>query len=195
MKRVFFLILALMLLLSGCGGQKPLPEDWDASWTVVSDRLAAEPLEGFELKEINTALAVSGIYYATWASGEAREHVNEEGEEAQIFDAQVYVLSQDFRNAEAARKEASGWTERAGTIYQVGEPEILTLNGQEFTLLPLLSGHPRQREAGISGRFLPLPGRSPVRIFIIEIAVVIGLSGQFAGRQVFNFSQTRPVNV
>lgn len=140
MKRVFSLILALMLLLSGCGGQKPLPEDWDASWTVVSDRLAAEPLEGFELKEINTALAVSGIYYATWASGEAREHVNEEGEEAQIFDAQVYVLSQDFRNAEAARKEASGWTERAGTIYQVGEPEILTLNGQEFTLLPLLSG-------------------------------------------------------
>ena len=49
MKRVFSLILALMLLLSGCGGQKPLPEDWDASWTVVSDRLAAEPLEGFEL--------------------------------------------------------------------------------------------------------------------------------------------------
>ena len=57
------------------------------------------------------------------------------------------------------------------------------------------TGHPSQREAGISGRFLPLSGRGPVRIFIIEITVVIGLSGQFAGRQVFNFSQTRPVNV
>ncbi len=140
MKRAFFLILALMMLLSGCAKQAVLPEDWEADWTVVSSRLAAEPLEGFELKEINDALAVSGIYYATWASGKAREHVNEEGETAEVYDAQVYVLSQDFRNADAARKEAGGWTERAGTIYQVGEPEILTLNDQEFTLLPLLSG-------------------------------------------------------
>ncbi|GDN74014.1 hypothetical protein BvCmsKSP091_01204 [Escherichia coli] len=72
---------------------------------------------------------------------------------------------------------------------------ITFIKPRQQRLLPLLSGHPRQREAGISGGFLPLPGRGPVRIFIIEITVVIGLSGQFAGRQVFNFSQTRPVNV
>ena len=140
MKRIFCLIFALMLLFSGCAGQQSLPESWDESWTVVSPGLAAEPLEGFEPKELNTALAVSGIYYATWAAGETREHVNEEGETAQVFDAQIYVLSQNFRSAEAAGKEAAAWTERAGTVYQLGETEILTLNGQEFTLLPLLSG-------------------------------------------------------
>lgn len=138
MKRVLFLIFAL-LLLSGCGSQPALPEDWEADWTVVSPRLAAEPLEGFTLMEINDALSVSGIYYATWTAGEAREHINEEGETAKVFDAQVYVLSQEFRSSEAARREAESWTERAGTIYQVGEIEKLTVNGQEFTLLPLLS--------------------------------------------------------
>ncbi len=59
---------------------------------------------------------------------------------------------------------------------------IAFIKPRQQRLLPLLSGHPRQREAGISGRFLPLPGRSPVCIFIIEIAVVIGLSGRLAGR-------------
>lgn len=74
-------------------------------------------------------------------------------------------------------------------------PDIPFIKPRQQRLLPLLCGFPRQREAGISGGFLPLSGRGPVRIFIIKITVVIGLSSQFAGRQVFNFSQTRPVNV
>lgn len=142
MKRCFLcLTLAVAILLSGCGtAAQELPAGWEADWTVVSPLLAVEPFENYTLNESNDALYVSGIYYATWVTGEARPHTNEDGESAEIFDGQIYVLVQEFRNSDSAKSNAAQWIAREKQSYDTDEEFTVTCGEQEFTILPLLSG-------------------------------------------------------
>lgn len=141
MRRYFLcLVLAIATLFSGCGAAaEELPADWEADWTVVSPLLAVEPFENYTLHESNDALYVSGIYYATWVTGEARPHTNEDGESAEIFDAQIYVLVQEFRSADSAGSNAAQWIAREKQSYDTDEEFYVTCGDQEFTILPLRS--------------------------------------------------------
>lgn len=141
MKKAFLcLVLITVLLCGGCGAQQVLPEDWEEDWTVVCPTLAVEPFEGFTLYESNDALYLSGIYYATWVAGEARPHTNEEGEEAEVFDAQIYVILQEYRNSDSAAAGISQWTAREKQTFEAGEEYAAICADQEFTILPLLRG-------------------------------------------------------
>lgn len=140
-KRLLCTALMIVLLLSGCSAaQKEVPADWEESWTVVAPLLAVEPLNDFRLNESNDALYASGIYYATWVTGESRPHTNEDGEAAEIFDGQIYVLVQKFQNADSAKSCVGQWTAREKQNYAFGEEFEVTCGDQEFTVLPLLSG-------------------------------------------------------
>lgn len=139
-KHVFCLLLITALLLSGCGAKQELPADWKEDWTVLCPLLAVEPMEGFSLREINDALYLNGIYYATWVTGDPRSHTNEDGEEAEIFDGQIYVILQEYRSADSASSGIAQWLTREKQTYGTGEEAAITCSGQEFTLLPLLSG-------------------------------------------------------
>lgn len=141
MKRIVIVMLSLTLLLSGCTGSQPeLPADWLPEWTVVSPLLAAEPVEGFVLQENNDALSSEGIYYATWSFGTAREHTNEDGEKAQAYDAQIYLILKKCRSEEKAAEETDAWKGLEKQNYTLGEPVSALCAGQEFTVLPLLQG-------------------------------------------------------
>ena len=139
-KRILAFVMLFALLLSGCGAKQELPADWEESWTVVSPLLAVEPMEGFSLHEINDALYLNGIYYATWVTGAPRSHTNEDGEEAEIFDGQLYVILQEYRSADSASSGIAQWLTREKQTYETGEEDSITCSGQEYTLLPLLSG-------------------------------------------------------
>lgn len=141
MKRIVPVLLVFFLILSGCGGQEPQrPAQWEESWIMVSPLLAVETPEEYALNEANDTLSVSGIYYATWVTGDERNHTNEDGESAMVYDAQIYVLVQEFRTNEKAIKEATQWAERAKQSYETAPVNTLEQDGQQYTLLPLLSG-------------------------------------------------------
>lgn len=140
MKKRVFCLLLIALILSGCGNQQERPADWAENWTVVCPVLAVEPLDGFTLHESNDALYLSGIYYATWITGDARSHTNEEGEDADIFDGQIYVIVQEYKSMDSAKNGIAQWTTREKQTYETGEQVSVTCSGQEFSLLPLLSG-------------------------------------------------------
>lgn len=139
-KRLFCLLLSIVLILPGCGGTREKPADWKADWTVVCPVLAAEPFEGFTLHEINDALYLNGIYYATWVTGDPRPHTNENGEEAQVFDGQIYVIVQEYRSSHSAGSGLAQWITREKQTYETGSESTVTCAGQEYTLLPLLRG-------------------------------------------------------
>lgn len=133
------LILALSLLLSGCG-REALPADWDKSWTVISPFLAAEPMECFTFGESDDILGISGVYYAAWTNGDPRAFTNAEGEETTIFNSQIYVVAQECRTEAEAAQNIAAWIAREKQNYEVGEETALTVNGREYTLLTMLSG-------------------------------------------------------
>lgn len=146
MKKLWICALALLLcaaLLTGCGSPPdPRPDWWDEDWTSLGDILAVEPLEPFRLDEINDVLSLSGLYYATWVSGEGREVLNAAGEDATAYDVQIYLLVLECESEADARAAVEDWTDRESSLYETGEPTDQVLSDEHFSqtyqLLPLL---------------------------------------------------------
>ncbi len=140
MRRLWILALIAALALTGCGKPEETHPDWDESWVRIADYIGVEPLEGFTLNESNDALFMSGLYYATWTSGNGRDFVNSEGEKAVVYDAQIYVLLEECRDPEAAEEAVGTWTARERHSYETGEACTKTFGTQDFTVLPLIAG-------------------------------------------------------
>ena len=141
MRRVISLALLALLLLTGCAARTgPTNEElgWGGDWARVGALLGVEPMDGFTLSENIDAMGVYGLYYATWTAGEARDYTNADGDEAQIYDAQIYVLLQQCKSTDEAKSALEDWIGRERETYEAGETQTETCAGQEFDFFPLL---------------------------------------------------------
>lgn len=142
MKKWMLLLLAgpLCLCLTGCGTALP-PEktadgrDWDESWVTIGGVVGVDTPEGMDHRENNEALSANGMYYATWSIGEALSYTNEDGEEAQIYDAQVYLLLGGYSSEKLAEDTMTQWKDMAALQYSIDETIAKTYNGQDFTVI------------------------------------------------------------
>lgn len=138
MKRTLLPLIITALLLTGCAGVAADP--WPEGVDPISSRLGATAVAGFTLNESNDILSFSGLYYATWTLGEGKTISNADGDEAQIFDAQIYVVVKECANAEKAEQNVQSWMAREQEVYTATAPEENTFSGQSFRTLTLLSG-------------------------------------------------------
>lgn len=136
---------ALCLMLTGCAG--PLPpeqaadgQEWNEDWVTIGQVVGVDTPEVLEVCENNEALARYGMYYATWSMGEAVPFVNEDGEDAELYDAQVYLLLRGGKSAEEAENTLRQWQELAQQQYQVEGEETQTHNGQEYSVITFTYG-------------------------------------------------------
>ena len=133
------LCLCGLLCLTGCGA--PAPDAaadgtaWDESWVTVGNVIGIETPTGMTFRENSDALSAKGMYYATWSIGEAVPTVNEDGEDAQVYDAQVYLLLAGYDSSAKAESAASEWLDMAYGQYTVDAEAAETCNGQEFTVI------------------------------------------------------------
>ena len=140
MKRMWMLLLVIALLLAGCAGaeapEDPHP-DWPSDWFRVCPELGVETPEGFAFNESNDVMAMSGLYYATWAAGEGRDITNPQGREATVYDAQLYVLVKENETAAQSEADVADWLDREAGAYETGEVREPEAAGQSWRLLPL----------------------------------------------------------
>lgn len=120
-------ILVGMLLLSGCQSRLALADEngvpWGADWNEMGRFVGVEdPGNGLVQYEYNDVQAFSGIYYSAWSCGEAETITNAEGEEAELFPAQLYFLVQE---SDSEEQKAHALAQRKA----IGE------NGYELTQL------------------------------------------------------------
>ena len=140
MKRIWWIVLAAALLLTGCGASAPDPHpEWDAAWVRVGTNLGAEAPEGFTFNRENT-VSSAGLYYVTWSTGEGRDVTNAQGQEVSAYDAQFYILVEEKTKPEDAQAVVEEWMAMEAESYETGPEERLTAAGQEFRILPLLKG-------------------------------------------------------
>jgi len=132
--------LAMCALLAGCGEPAAPAADrdgtpWGEDWTLVGENvLGVEPDPAGELvlRENNSSLAASRMYYATWSAGEAEAYTNEDGEEADLYDAQVYLLLAGKDSPEEAGETVEEWRGLAAEHYGDMTESSGVYNGQEF---------------------------------------------------------------
>lgn len=138
-KGIGVLLAALCLCLAGC---TPLPPEkaadgggWDENWVTVGGVLGVDTPEGLTPRENNEALSANGMFYATWSMGEGEPYTNEDGDEATLYDVQIYVLLAGYDSAEKAGDNLDEWIGLAESHYTVDSRTQQTCNGQPFTVL------------------------------------------------------------
>lgn len=149
------LLMAGLLGMSACSRYPDQAVDgtpWDANWTMLGSVVGAEaPENGFSLWENYSVLTGEDIYYATWVAGEHDNYTNEEGDEVEVYDAQLYFLAMGFADEGHATESLEEWMDRQQGTYTVTETWSEIRNGQEYTLLTYVCGsETNPYERGIS---------------------------------------------
>ena len=96
------------------------------------------------------------MYYASWSAGEAVPYVNEDGEEVQLYDAQVYLLAAGYDSTQKAEETAAEWLDMAYAQYAVDAEAVETCNGQELTVITytyMSESNPYSRGASAFGTY------------------------------------------
>lgn len=141
---VALLLMAGLLGLSGCAQYPERADDgtpWDHSWTMLGSVLGAEePGNGFSLLDNYSVLTGEDIYYAAWVAGEPTDYTNEDGEEVEVYDAQLYLLAAGCADEAYASENREAWIARQQETYKVTDTWSETRNGQEYTLLAYVCG-------------------------------------------------------
>ena len=133
------LLVTGLLGLNGCSRYPEQDNDgtlWDPNWTMLGSVLGVEePGNGFSLLNNYSVLTGEDIYYAAWAAGKPTGYTNEDGEDVEVYDAQLYLLAVGCADETYARKNQEEWITRQQETYTVTETWNETCNGQEYTLL------------------------------------------------------------
>lgn len=136
---ILALLLTIFVALSGCGQLPPEQAadglNWSENWITVGSVLGVDTPEGLTPRENNKALAANGMFYATWSIGEPSPYVNADGEDATIYDAQIYVLLAGADSPEKAEGAMENWLAMAQGQYDVSQTTTEICNGRAFTVI------------------------------------------------------------
>ena len=136
---IFHILLALAL--TGCSGLPSAPdEDTDTAaapdYISVGSHLTVHSTDD-RLTLLNNmdTLSADGLYYASWTAGSAKPYENADGDTIDLYDAQLYMLSGEFQNAQTAEEYMNDWMNAGYANYHVNAGETVTCNGQTYTLI------------------------------------------------------------
>ncbi len=110
--------------------------DWDNDWEMLGPVLALEePGNGLTLRDSSAALTTDQIFYATWTAGDSERYTTADGQEAQVYDAQLYLLAQGCADGEKAAQAVQEWSNLEMDAYTVHKTRTAAYNGQTYDLL------------------------------------------------------------
>ena len=109
---------------------------WDKSWEMLGKTVGiAQPGHDLTLQTNNSVLAGEETYYASWTIGEASTYTNEDGDEVDLYPAQLYLLLYGCADADSARDACTDFLDRERQTYDIQSEETAAHNGQDYTVL------------------------------------------------------------
>ncbi|MDE6845818.1 MAG: hypothetical protein K2J99_08645 [Lachnospiraceae bacterium] len=133
--------ITIALTLTGCSGL-PSVSDKSADTVINTDYVSV----GSHLTVHNTderltllsnmdTLSADGLYYASWTAGSAEPYENTDGDTIDLYDAQLYLLLGEYKNADAAEKNMADWLAAGQSNYDVTAEDTVTYGGQTYTMI------------------------------------------------------------
>ncbi len=134
MKSKFLLcLISIALLLSGCSSTSSTQEA-TGPLTIGGILKVNNTDDRLILSDNKDVLSSDGLYYASWVLGDARPYENSDGDTIDLYDAQLYLLLEEFVSSEKALSNLGTWIDREKTTYDILSEEEVTCNGQAYTL-------------------------------------------------------------
>lgn len=95
---------------------------------------------GLTLLTNNSVLAGEDTYYASWTVGEPAPYTNADGNEVDLYPAQLYVLLYGCADQAAAESACAGFLAREQQTYTVHSQRTEEHNAQRYTVLDYTGG-------------------------------------------------------
>ena len=137
---IFTTALALSLSLTACG-ESSYPsstldgQDWNQNWTILGHYFGVEEMDnGLTLLENPVILTGSDTHYATWSYGESSTYINEDGDETDLYPAEVYMLAYGVEDGDPA-DTINEWMEREREVYAIESTKSLTSNAMDYQVM------------------------------------------------------------
>lgn len=137
-KRNLLLFVCLILLLTGCASKPQTAKDgqkWSDDWTAIGTSVGVEAPKKLTLLDTNEALAADGMYYATWTAGGSVPYENSDGDTIDLYDAQLYFLTNEAVSEKKAKSSCDTWLAAAKENYEVHTENTVSFGGQSYTLI------------------------------------------------------------
>jgi hypothetical protein len=132
-------LICMTLMLAGCSRTDSLLEDEpieNKAFLEVGRHLAVNNTnESLILCDYKEALAGDGLYYASWRIGESKPYENSDGDTVDLYDAQLYLLLEEFADNEKAQENMDTWLDRARSNYSISAEEETVYNGQTYLVI------------------------------------------------------------
>ncbi len=114
---------------------------WDKNWEMMAKVVGIEaPGGGLTLLTNNSVLAGEDTYYASWTAGEPSPYTNAEGDEVDLYPAQLYVLLYGCADPAAAESACADFLARERQTYTVHSQRTEEHNAQSYTVLDYTGG-------------------------------------------------------
>ncbi len=114
---------------------------WDKNWEMMAKVVGIEaPGGGLTLLTNNSVLAGEDTYYASWTVGEPSPYTNADGDEVDLYPAQLYVLLYGCADQAAAESACAGFLAREQQTYTVHSQRTEEHNAQRYTVLDYTGG-------------------------------------------------------
>lgn len=114
---------------------------WDKNWEMMAKAVGIEaPGGGLTLLTNNSVLAGEDTYYASWTAGEPAPYTNADGDEVDLYPAQLYVLLYGCADQAAAESACAGFLAREQQTYTVHSQRTEEHNVQRYTVLDYTGG-------------------------------------------------------
>lgn len=136
-KKLLFPI-CLFLLLTGCASAPQTAADgqkWMDEWTMIGTSIGIDAPEQLTFLDSKEALAADGLYYATWVTGSCVPYENSDGDIIDLYDAQLYLLTNEAISEGKAKSSCNTWLSAAKENYEVHTENTEDFNGQAYTLI------------------------------------------------------------
>ena len=104
---------------------------WDKNWEMMAKAVGIEaPGGGLTLLTNNSVLAGEDTYYASWTAGEPAPYTNADGDEVDLYPAQLYVLLYGCADQAAAESACADFLAREQETYTVQDQRTEEHNAQ-----------------------------------------------------------------
>lgn len=135
------LILAVCFGLTGCSMPTPPPQTaadgtpWSEEWVTVGGALGVETPEAFTLLQNSDTISANQMAYAVWSMGEGEPYTTQDGKDATLYDAQLYILLARTKSAENAQETLAEWMSIGEEMYVLASSAQERYDGREFTVI------------------------------------------------------------
>lgn len=107
------------------------------------------------LLDNQSTLATDGLYYASWGIGNSEPYENSEGDTADLYDAQLYLLLKEAKDETDAENYMETWISAARENYEILEEKEISCNGNYLQIMYNCNGpdNPFQKGCSVFGVF------------------------------------------